>query len=656
MLVCRVCSLSNWLHRGLHSISRSCKGSLCRATGQTGVPRHEILTLLHKTTALLPHALASRAQGKTTTESLEFWNNILSATFTDSSSISDRPVKVAVYGVDEWAEAQDLITALLEEPLTSDESENQRIRSRWNGTSEQGTLTISYGSFSNSRSSNFQTQSSYLRQFPISLEITEVRPTISSQSLETFVLDNATSATLLAADIAIVVCNPVTTPLPALLRNPSITLNPNTILVVTSTATCPTTDAFMTSLSRLVPATNACNIPKVIFVDPLRAMAANNALKGDSRSSIAIQRYQDNFVGSHISTVTDTLKAILSSGSDVTLRVQISLAHIRAALSACQASLKRARREMDVVSVSVSHLTSRIEEAKARVQGEVLGQPAASRGDTEGDVVVGAVAKAAKDVRMVMDRLTWWKMVWRVDEISLIVSQAVHQAWCQDLERQLILQTGRLSALQDDVTKSIFTILKTHSTPPYNSEVLRNSICQITASPSFPVTPKTLTGPIETRRAQIIEHPTTRLHLAGQRIVLGMGGGIAAGAGMSWAGWFGWLAGSGEGLFGAVGLDAGTAMGVGLLGAVAGMRWAAGKWERSKMRWWEDWNRVGEGLGRDLRTTLDQTMRENVLVAAEHGCTRLSELVVRRKGEIEEIEQELDKLTQTLQALEEHSQ
>jgi hypothetical protein len=48
----------------------------------------------------------------------------------------------------------------------------------------------------------------------------------------------------------------------------------------------------------------------------------------------------------------------------------------------------------------------------------------------------------------------------------------------------------------------------------------------------------------------------------------------------------------------------GTAVGVGVLGVVAAVRWAVGKWERAKRAWWSDWKRVGEGLGRDLKVKM----------------------------------------------------
>jgi len=149
------------------------------------------------------------------------------------------------------------------------------------------------------------------------------------------------------------------------------------------------------------------------------------------------------------------------------------------------------------------------------------------------------------------------------------------------------------------MTESAFTLLSTHQNMP--SAVLRNTLLQLKGLPNYPLTPESLSQPLFRRRDQILQYPTMRLHVEGQRAVLVMSGGVATGVGISWAGWLGWLLGSGEGLLGFVGMDAGTAVGVGMLSAVASIRWAVGKWETSKKRWWQDWWRVGEGLDRDLK-------------------------------------------------------
>jgi hypothetical protein len=163
------------------------------------------------------------------------------------------------------------------------------------------------------------------------------------------------------------------------------------------------------------------------------------------------------------------------------------------------------------------------------------------------------------------------------------------------------MQTGKLIVLQENLSQSGFTLLHTH--PAISSAILQNTLLQLKASPHYQLTPDSLTKPLYSRRNQIIEFPTARLHVTGQRAVLGMYGGILSGVGVGWAGWLGWLLGSGEGLLGLFGMDAGTAMGVGILGAVASVRWAVGQWEKSKKRWWQDWARAAEGLDRDLKVT-----------------------------------------------------
>lgn len=50
-----------------------------------------------------------------------------------------------------------------------------------------------------------------------------------------------------------------------------------------------------------------------------------------------------------------------------------------------------------------------------------------------------------------------------------------------------------------------------------------------------------------------------------------------------------------------MGMGVESAMGAGMLTALAGLRWAVGGWEKAKRKWWKDWDRVGEGLERDLK-------------------------------------------------------
>lgn len=50
-----------------------------------------------------------------------------------------------------------------------------------------------------------------------------------------------------------------------------------------------------------------------------------------------------------------------------------------------------------------------------------------------------------------------------------------------------------------------------------------------------------------------------------------------------------------------LGMDPMTGVGVGLLGVAGSLRWAVGRWEKEKRKWWRDWDRIGKGLERDLK-------------------------------------------------------
>lgn len=78
---------------------------------------------------------------------------------------------------------------------------------------------------------------------------------------------------------------------------------------------------------------------------------------------------------------------------------------------------------------------------------------------------------------------------------------------------------------------------------------------------------------------------------------------MLVGAGYIWLGWVGQL-----------GLPLETVAGVGMFGASAGIWWMVGRWERAKRRWWKDWERVGNGMERDLKVSNSNIMRWRLAV------------------------------------------
>ena len=149
-----------------------------------------------------------------------------------------------------------------------------------------------------------------------------------------------------------------------------------------------------------------------------------------------------------------------------------------------------------------------------------------------------------------------------------------------------------------------------HSLPSsaFHSPVLQNRLSQIAASPAFPLDSATLLQPLYARRQQL-RWPTARLQSTAQRVLLGMGGSAAGGAGVAWAGWAGQL-----GILDFAVMQGETVIGVGMLGAALGVRWAVGRWEKAKRRWWKDWDRIGEGLDRDLKVSVPLSSFEDGLM------------------------------------------
>jgi hypothetical protein len=130
---------------------------------------------------------------------------------------------------------------------------------------------------------------------------------------------------------------------------------------------------------------------------------------------------------------------ISGSGSTFAVRSYTASSLLQRSLYVSRVALSDAKRETDQLRQSISELTFKIEELRVKSQGEILGlfdEPSLV-GENSKDEVSKALDKAKKDLKVVLDGLKWWKLLWRVDEISEIISTAVDKAWCKELERQV---------------------------------------------------------------------------------------------------------------------------------------------------------------------------------------------------------------------------
>lgn len=86
--------------------------------------------------------------------------------------------------------------------------------------------------------------------------------------------------------------------------------------------------------------------------------------------------------------------------------------------------------------------------------------------------------------------------------------------------------------------------------------------------------------------------PVAHLHLRVQMLLIQAYGLSIGGPGVAWGSW-------------AVGYASEElAIGASALSFILGIRWALGRWEKAKKRWWESWARIDEGLERDLQVRI----------------------------------------------------
>lgn len=197
---------------------------------------------------------------------------------------------------------------------------------------------------------------------------------------------------------------------------------------------------------------------RVLFVDPNLALEALRSLRSDPKAARNIMEYQTGFLNSNVSAINYAISEIVKQGTTITdLRTRTALTIIEFALKACRESFKGVQWDIDVVCARASELRAKVEEAKARAKGDVFGR--------EGmDEVGTALKRASIKMKGVMNELTWWKMLWKVDEIGEIVSNAVRSVWCKELEEKVRVISFASLRLKVELVANILLLLSAIAT------------------------------------------------------------------------------------------------------------------------------------------------------------------------------------------------
>ncbi|THH07985.1 hypothetical protein EW145_g3013 [Phellinidium pouzarii] len=518
-------------------------------------------------------------------------------------------VRISVYGPDEPSTARNLVTALLDDPLSSDENLRNFIQDRYNDSGSR--ITEEVQRFESSPSTEgtqaVSIPSPFLTRFKSPIVLEELSTSSPGEP-------SAATAHLLTTDIPIVVRTPFIPPSPS--YSPKLfQRNLNTLLVIDYPFDSNSPSALLVT-SRLAAAYGV-TASNILFFDSARALRGLATLRKDGGSARAVQQYQEDILGAQLPALHRALEDAVARGKG-----QLHKDAMRALTGS-------------IVATGLSMLRTRALEEKEKALAEILGGNVGVKEGEKGEVV-RAVEMVAEDVKPTLDGLRWWRLPFAVDDVSTRVDRAVERAYTNEFEGALVFHTGRLSKLQLQLVSQTASFL-TSLPPSFHSPILHNALAQLTSAPSFTIGPSALLGPLQTRTAQLA-HATRTLHLSAQRLLLTTFFFTSLSSIGSYSLWLANV------------LDAPTAAGGAALVVLAGVRWAVGRWERARRAWWADFDRVGAGLERDLRTKLDGVLEKQVCAMSQKACHGLESIVERRKDEIATVEEEVEGVEEALQS------
>ncbi|KAG9102239.1 hypothetical protein FS749_011668 [Ceratobasidium sp. UAMH 11750] len=562
-----------------------------RATEATVSPRVAARNALRSILELVPRTLSSELQ--------QIWEQRARDAFDDLESGKRRPTRIAIWG-DEASGASEIVTSLLDDPLSNDIDQRNMIRQRWTAdVPRDATIRIRANGAASRHGSTLNIKSSWLEN--LNAEIVECR-------------DVNAFATLLASDHIIFVTDNIrllaAPGLQDLLR--CLSHAPSVHIIVAERA--PGVSYSLGNIGSITPT----------LVKPDYSIRGLDAfIKGD------INQYQTLLMESRVPQLAQQISRRCSESSvpsspssSASVSVVRTATHTaRATLAACETAIADAKTVLSNAASPLSPFKAEVAAVYPTVYQSAL------RGTTT--VREGAVA-AEQRLHAAFARLPWYSLWWRADEVSATLSEAI--SW-GSLGTQLAFLAGRLSSIRQQLYLKAAAL----AAP---SPILTNKLAQIDSR--TPVGPDALSAPLAQRTLQLLAPggPVEEIHRKAQGTVMTAAVSILGSGAVA------------TGLFLAGSAGAGTAVGLGLLGSVASVRWMQSVWARAEKRWWADWARVCAGLERDCEVALKEVVRERVTGSAVAGIEGMEAIVARRAEIISALKNEALGLEQQLTALE----
>ena len=185
--------------------------------------------------------------------------------------------------------------------------------------------------------------------------------------------------------------------------------------------------------------------PKVVYVNPSQTLESLYTFKKNPTSVQAIGNYQHGKLFSRISDFDSAISENLTEakttfGKDTSAHAFTAVTLLHRSLNLARRSLDGSSHEVEDLARGIGELLGEMEKAKVCLHPDVLGVWDGVPGkETRTDEVKKAMVKSKEDVKRTLDTLSWWKLLWRVDDVQGSVNAAVQRQWCKDLERKVCL-------------------------------------------------------------------------------------------------------------------------------------------------------------------------------------------------------------------------
>ncbi|WVR04094.1 hypothetical protein IAU60_001093 [Kwoniella sp. DSM 27419] len=561
---------------------------------------------------------------------------------------SQRNGRVAVIG-DSLAAPRDVVSALLQDPLTGSESDRAALLNRHNDA-DIGVFQISQGIETVREPEALTLSSAWLQT--TGYDVVEVN---SGDPQETL-------STLLRTDALVFVVDPIRlldTPLISALL-PAVLSRGGAHIVINGEL--PPNNSEISLITRLRDQLRKVEVepvdgrpfdPASVNVSFVRAEAALLALDalamglnshGPSNSAAktrAFDVFQKEFLASHMGPLQASLVRALKANTHPQLTTArqtaaLALAHVEEIITA----------DRDIVRTA-SHTVTELRRTALQGASKAKHLSVASRG-IEGGLVEGGVQHEMEKVRIGLEqrlegRLNWLGLVGRarVDDVAAELGTFLTSRFGVDLERQVIFETGELSYLQKSLDHSSDQTIRqlSHSSHsptsshPFTSPLLLNHLSTLSLSVP-PLLSTSLLTPILTRREQLLTQSIPRLHASAQRALLTTYSTSLVGASLSWMSYVDPIHLT----------SAPTAAGLGILSVVSSLALGQKLWAKAQSKFWRDWKRITGMLKGDLETRFETALQTQVLAKPLAAADGLEKLIEKRKSRLDTLQDKVNEL------------